>query len=38
MAEKKDPENFNSVFLLLADSCECGSEPSGSTKYGEFLD
>ena len=20
------------------DSCECGNEPSGSMKYGEFLD
>ena len=20
------------------DRCECGNEPSGSTKYGEFLD
>ena len=22
----------------LADGCECGSEPSGSVKCGEFLD
>ena len=22
----------------LADACECGNEPSGSVKYGEFLD
>jgi len=24
--------------LLDADNCECGNEPSGSIKYGEFLD
>jgi hypothetical protein len=23
---------------LVAGSCECGNEPSGSTKRGEFLD
>ena len=22
----------------MADACECGNEPSGSMKYGEFLD
>jgi len=22
----------------LADACECGNEPSGSVKCGEFLD
>ena len=22
----------------VADSCECGNEPSGSVKRGEFLD
>ena len=22
----------------VADACECGNEPSGSTKFGEFLD
>jgi len=22
----------------VADACECGNEPSGSMKYGEFLD
>ena len=22
----------------VADACECGNEPSGSVKYGEFLD
>ena len=22
----------------LAEACECGNEPSGSMKYGEFLD
>ena len=22
----------------VADACECGSEPSGSVKCGEFLD
>ena len=22
----------------MADTCECGNEPSGSVKYGEFLD
>ena len=21
----------------MADACECGNEPSGSVKYGEFL-
>jgi len=22
----------------VSESCECGNEPSGSIKYGEFLD
>ena len=22
----------------VAEDCECGNEPSGSVKYGEFLD
>ena len=22
----------------VADACECGNEPSGSVKWGEFLD
>jgi hypothetical protein len=22
----------------LADTCECGNEPSGSIKYGKFID
>jgi len=24
--------------IRMADACECGNEPSGSVKYGEFLD
>ena len=24
--------------ILVADGCECGNEPSGSVKCGEFLD
>ena len=26
------------VGLGVADTCECGNEPSGSVKCGEFLD
>jgi hypothetical protein len=25
-------------WIQLAETCECGNEPSGSTKCGEFLD
>jgi hypothetical protein len=24
--------------MMMADTCECGNELSGSIKYGEFLD
>ena len=26
------------VVVVVADACECGNEPSGSVKCGEFLD
>jgi len=26
------------IIIILADACECGNEPSGSVKCGEFLD
>jgi len=26
------------IFVHVADACECGNEPSGSMKCGEFLD
>jgi len=25
-------------YRQVADTCECGNEPSGSVKWGEFLD
>jgi len=25
-------------FMFVCPACECGNEPSGSMKYGEFLD
>jgi len=25
-------------YRQVADACECGNEPSGSVKWGEFLD
>jgi len=28
---------YCAVFLQVADACECGDEPSGSVKCGEFL-
>ena len=29
---------FMSLTRQVADACECGNEPSGSVKCGEFLD
>jgi len=29
---------WSSVERDVADACECGNEPSGSVKCGEFLD
>ena len=26
------------IIISVADACECGNEPSGSVKCGEFLD
>jgi len=34
---EEEGEEFN-VVHILADACECGNEPSGSVKCGEFLD
>jgi len=28
----------HSHFIIVADACECGNEPSGSVKCGEFLE
>jgi len=29
---------FGLLTLQVADACECGNEPSGSVKCGEFID
>jgi len=36
----KNIYNFNDSVCVnkLADACECGNEPSGSVKCGEFFD
>jgi len=31
-------DNINMDFQEVAGTCECGNEPSGSIKCGEFLD
>ena len=31
-------DSFGSGYRPMENSCEHGNEPSGSTKYGEFLD
>jgi len=31
-------DRCGSGFGQVTGTCECGNEPSGSTKYGEFLD
>jgi len=29
---------YGGVDWIVADTCECGNEPSGSIKYGGFID
>jgi hypothetical protein len=39
--KKWDEEAWTALIWLrrqVADSCECGNEPLGFTKFGEFLD
>jgi len=31
-------DSSGAVYGHVAGSCECGNEPSGSVKFGEFLD
>ena len=36
--KQRAPKIYKEIFWQVAYACECGNEPSGSVKCGEFLD